>query len=139
MLEFQVASKQQVEKEQGVEEAVVEFSIAGQTFESRRPSPGQINIFFGSGGAATQTLWQIFENILVGDGYERLRKLVWDGDVPPKLLFGGDELNPGGIFDSIVKEFSGRPTEPSSGSSESPSSAGRKSTGRSPSTRSNSA
>lgn len=143
MLEFDVASQAQVDEEGG-EEKLVEFSVAGLKFWAKRPTPGQTNILLSSRRRdATGVIWRIFENILVANEpetpieqrhgeYDDLRQLVFDGAVPVALLFGGDELNGRGILDSIIREFAGYPTQPSEDSSPSPSSGGKKSTGRSP-------
>lgn len=150
MLEFATAAQAAVHEEtaQG-EEQLLEFTVAGEKFAARRPTPGQVNILFSArAGESTRILWDIFRQILVDvpeideegnelplrgpDSYERLRKLVWEGKITPALLFGGDELNSRGILDGIIAEFAGRPTESSTGSAASPRSTGRKSTGRSP-------
>lgn len=132
MYEFVTAAEQDVQEAQG-EEKIFEFSIAGQTFRSKSPTPGQINILFGARrNEGTQIVWRIFASILEDDGYQRLRDLVFENKVSPSLLFGGDELNSGGILDTIISEFAGRPTVESTTSSPSPPSAGSKSTGRSP-------
>lgn len=143
MLEFQVATDQQLKKEDGVEEEVVDFSLGGLVFKSRRPTPGQTNVLFSAGRAnGTTIVWKILDKILlknepgtpekdrigeVGD----LRQMMFDGVIEPSTLFGGDELNGKGILDSIIFEFAGRPTRPSSASSESPKPGGQRSTGRS--------
>lgn len=143
MLEFEVAAEAQLTEEAG-EEKLVEFTLGGKVFYSRRPTPGQTNVLFSSRrGDGTKIVWQIFDKILVRNDpetpfeqrhgeYEDLRQMVFDGVFEPALLFGGDELNGRGILDSIIREFAGYPTQPSEDSSPSPSPTGRKSTGRSP-------
>lgn len=144
MLEFEVATEAQLAKEAG-EEKLLEVKVGDKMFLARRPTPGQTNILFSSrrGADATILVWQIFAEILVPNDpktpreqrhaeYADLQKMVFDGIIPPSLLFGGDELNGRGILDGIIREFSGYPTQPSEESSPSPSSGGARSTGRSP-------
>lgn len=133
MFEFKVATEQAVKAQDG-EEELFEFTIGGTEFAARRPTPGETNVLFASRGAGegTTAIWNFLRRVLQDNGWLKLRKLVEDGVVPPSLLFGGDDLNDGGIVDTIVEKFAGRPTQPQSDSAELPSSGGRRSTGRAP-------
>lgn len=134
MREFQIASEQAIDDLEDRETLeLFEFKIGTQTFQARRPKPGETNVLFASRGAgeSTSAVWRFLRHVLQGDGFYRLRDLVESGVIPPDLLFGGDELNQeGGIVDSIVKEFSGRPTGSSGDSRTSPPPDGQRSTGR---------
>jgi hypothetical protein len=138
VFEFQVAAKSQVADETELEEGeapkpAVEFDILGQTFKADKPTPGRVNVLFSARGGVegTREVWNFLRDVLWDDGYQRLRDLVANGEFPPQLLFGGDELNEEGVVDHIISATAGRPTQPSNGSSPSPSSTGVRSTGRS--------
>ena len=132
--EFKVAAENQVQAEEteGEEPLVVEFKILDQEFVADVPSPGRINVLFGARGGVegTRAVWDFLRAVLHGDGFQRLQKLVADGKFPPQLLFGGDELNEEGVVDHIISARAGLPTQPSSDSSPSPTSDGKRSTGR---------
>ena len=136
--EFKVAAEQQVQEEELEEgeepKPAVEFDILGQHFQADKPTPGRINVLFSARGGVegTRAVWDFLRDVLWGDGYDRLRNLVASGEFPPQLLFGGDELNEEGVVDHIISATAGRPTQPSSDSSPSPSTTGKRSTGRSP-------
>jgi hypothetical protein len=137
MMEFQIASEQAVKDEEQPdgELEVFEFSLGKHKFAARRPTPGEINVLFSTRGDVEGTVgtWRFLRKVLQGTGYRRLVSLVESGAVPVPLLFGGDELNPGGgIVDTIIAEFAGRPPGSSGDSSESPKDAGPRSTGRAP-------
>lgn len=136
MMEFQIASEQAVKKEQDAAELeVLEFKLGPHSFKARRPTPGETNVLFASRGDIEGTVasWGFLRAVLQGTGYKRLVRLVETGVVPVPLLFGGDELNPGGgIIDGIISEFAGRPPGSSDDSSESQSPTGPRSTGRAP-------
>lgn len=132
MREFQIASEQAV-KDEDDELELFEFKLGKSKFEARRPTPGEINILFSTQGEVEGTVgaWRFLRRVLQGAGYRRLQLMVEQGMVPPELLFGGDELNPeGGIIDTIIAEFAGRPPGSSGDSSTSPEPAGPRSTGR---------
>lgn len=138
MKDFTVASKAAVAKDSGEEEEerVLEFSVGGQEFVSNPVTPGQIGLIVSSDGTSEslKTLWQIFKVSLHGDGYARLRRLVVEDVVSTALLFGGDDDNEAGILDWLVQESVNdvRPTMPSTDSSQSRTTGGRRSTGRAP-------
>ena len=134
--EFQVAAQQQVEEEEleeGQEPPGIEFTILGQDFVADYPTPGRINVLFGARGGVegTRAVWDFLRDVLRGNGFRRLQDLVASGQFPPQLLFGGDELNEEGVVDHIISATAGRPTQPSSDFSSSPTPAGARSTGRS--------
>jgi hypothetical protein len=134
MKEFATAARLAAQDENGEPAEVIEFSIAGQEFRALPPSPGRISLLLSARGGAqtTRESWDFLRRQLLDDGYDRLRKLVADDIVPLDLLFLGDDLNDEGIIDFIIGADAGRPTQPSSGSSDTPSDTGSKSTGRTP-------
>lgn len=137
VFEFKVAAQEQVDEEEleeGEEPPGVEFWILEQRFVADFPSPGRINVLFAAkgGGEGTRAVWDFLRHVLRDDGFARLRELVASGQFPPQLLFGGDELNEEGVVDHIISAVAGRPTQPSSDSSSTPSAGGKRSTGRSP-------
>jgi hypothetical protein len=136
--EFKVAAQSQVDDETQLEDGeepkpAVEFDILGQHFAADKPTPGRINVLFSARGGVegTREVWNFLRDVLWDDGYDRLRALVANGEFPPMLLFGGDELNDEGVVDHIISATAGRPTQPSNDSSPSPKSTGSRSTGRS--------
>ena len=63
---------------------------------------------------------------------KHLERLIWERRIDFGDIMGGTEQNPEGLISSIIAEFAGRPTEPSTDSSPSQAPGGRKSTGRAP-------
>ncbi|QJD53256.1 tail assembly chaperone [Microbacterium phage Tempo] len=136
MREFQLAAERdQQEKELG-EETVLEFALGEEKFRAKLATPGQSSLVIGAFGQnetqAIQAVYKFLRRILLDDGYRRLTRMVEEDKVSFGVLFGGDDNNDGGIVDWIIEESASRPTRPSTESSSSPTTGGRKSTGRSP-------
>lgn len=136
MKEFMAASKAAIVQDENGDVPILEFSLDDQEFRSNLITPGQIGLIVSSDGTSEslRTLWQVLKTVLQGDGYTRLRRLVAEGTVSTALLFGGDEENEEGILDWLVQESvsNTRPTTPSTDSSPSRTTGGRRSTGRAP-------
>lgn len=136
-MEFVTAAKNAEAEEKGEQPKPFEFTLAGEDFTAKLPSGAQLSVLsasLGEGGdAALQTALNIFDAILENKGGARIRRLLAKDIIRPAILFWGDELNEQGVIGALVEQFTGRPTTPSSASSESPKSAGRRSTGRAPS------
>ncbi|QKO02786.1 tail assembly chaperone [Microbacterium phage Kelcole] len=133
MREFQLAAERdQQEKELG-EETVLEFALGEETFRAKLATPGQSSLVIGAFGQnetqAIQAVYKFLRRILLDDGYRRLTRMVEEDKVSFGVLFGGDDNNDGGIVDWIIEESASRPTRPSTESSSSPTTGGRKSTG----------
>jgi hypothetical protein len=135
-MEFKTAVEKADAEAKGEAPEPFEFTLAGQEFVAALPSATQLSmlaIAIGDGGkAALETALNVFDGLLEGNGGARLRKLIANGTVKPSLLFWGDELNDQGIIGALVAQVTGRPTTPSSDSSATPKTSGRRSTGRAP-------
>lgn len=133
MYEFQIAAEDAARDPDDAEE-LFEFTLAGQEFQARIPDVGQISILLSARSTARRIMavHRLLQKLVLDDGYERLNDLLMDGKIEFGTLFGGDTLNERGVLDVMIQEAVGRPTQPSSDSGRSQSSAGRKSTGRSP-------
>lgn len=120
------------------DEDVVDVPINGKTYKARRPTTAQgalLNV--GLTGRTMALRMEAIMNLIEAlMGYEAravVAQMVWERRIDFNDLLGGSEQNPdGGLIDQIFSEFTARPTVPSTDSSESPTSGGRKSTGRSP-------
>lgn len=134
MIEFNVAAEAE---EVAEDEDVVEVPIGAKVFQARRPTVAQIALLNGALGAKgrqrLEAAYVFIEALMGPDARTEVESLVLDRRIDFGDLIGGSDRNPdGGLIDMILSEFSGRPTEPSTASSQSRSSGGRKSTGRSP-------
>lgn len=147
MQEFKVAAKRATSDE----EEVLEIPFGERTLLARRPTVGQLALFYDR--AAMNPTSDEPDNGPVAAVFGFLRGMLGEGDVPYlrgllssgaiefSTLFGGNDDNEQGLVDAILAEWAGRPTVPSSDSAPSPEKTGRPSTGRTPgkgSTRSNS-
>lgn len=135
MKEFKAAAR----AADGDEEEVLEFAIAGEEFVADIPSTAQIAMFVAamtdeaSTSESLAAVFRFLKDVLQGDGYQRLRRLISAGVIDLDMLTGGGDENDEGITDWIIGQASqSRPTPASSGSSASPAATGRPSTGRSP-------
>lgn len=134
-MEFKTAVIQADAEAKGEAPEPFEFAIGKEEFVAKLPTGTQlsmlsIGISEGSNEAMTTAL-NVFDGLLEGDGGKRLRRLLANGTITGGLLFWGDELNPVGIIGALVEQVSGgRPTTPSSDSSATPETSGRRSTGR---------
>lgn len=134
MKEFLVAAKA-TETE---DEEVLEFAIGGEEFRAKLPSTARIAMFIaamsdedGQTGGAVASIFALLRDVLLDDGYKRLRKLISDDVVSMQIITGGDDLNEDGLVDWIIAQSTARPTESPAGSSPSPATTGPRSTGRS--------
>lgn len=120
------------------DEDVVDVPIEGVVYKARRPTPMQgalLNEALTStnGAERLSAVFRLIQALLGSEAKEVLEEMAWDRRIDFPDLIGGSEQNPdGGLLDQIFAEFAARPTEPSTDSSSSQTSGGRKSTGRSP-------
>lgn len=135
MKEFRAAARAADDEE----ERVLEFAIGDQEFRSRIPSTARVAMFIAAmtddspTGEAIGAIFAFLKDMLEGDGYRRLRKLISDDVIDMSTLTGGGDENDEGIVDWIISHAANdRPTPPSADSSSSRGSGGRRSTGRSP-------
>lgn len=140
MREFKVGAQRATKAEDG-EVSVIEIPFGERTLVSKLPTSGQVALFYERVSSTPNEKEP--DNGPVGAVFGFLRGVLADGDVPYlkgllqndqidfELLLGGDDEG-GGLVDSIMEEYAGRPTGPSTSSSASPASSGRPSTGRTP-------
>lgn len=121
------------------EEQILEFAIGDQEFRSRLPSTARVAMFIASmtdeagTGESLGAIFQFLKDMLLDDGYRRIRKLISTNVIDLSTLTGGTEFDDDGIIDWIISEAAAqRPTPPSAASSGSQGNGGRRSTGRSP-------
>lgn len=131
MLEFKVAALAEV-KEAGDEEDVVEVPIEDEVYVVRRPTTAQIGLWTTGMHTTAQIAFEAIETLLGKKGLDHIKRLIRNRQVDMDDLIGGSERNPDGLIGGILEEFAGRPTEPSTASTKSQPSGGRRSTGRSP-------
>jgi hypothetical protein len=137
MFEFKVAA-QAARSEDVVE---VTFPEPFGVLNAHRPTTAQAEIL-GSQLRSNSTLAALeFVRIIFAERGDEvvdwLRGLLLDGKIDREDLIGGwgqneEGKNEQGLLDGIIRQFSGRPTEPSTGSSRSQSAGGRRSTARTP-------
>ncbi|HEX5018625.1 MAG TPA: hypothetical protein VFX15_13695 [Actinomycetes bacterium] len=132
MKEFAVAAARTEAEGENADEPVGEFTLAGQEFRAYLPSTGQISVLIASQGLGQnlRDIHNLLRKLMLDDGYSRLVGLLNDNVIGIGMLYGGDELNDTGILDYLIELRSGRPTTSSNGSSPSPASGGKRSTGR---------
>lgn len=138
MQEFKVAAKRATKEE----EEVLEIPFGERTLTAKRPTSGQIALFYSRiaseatidepDNGPVAAVFGLLGGILGEGDLPYLKKLLGGGAIEFSTLFGGDDDNEMGLADAIIKEWSGRPTEPSTPSGSSPESTGRRSTGRAP-------
>lgn len=131
VIAFNVAAKAEVTK--ALEEAEVALVVIdGVEYTVPRPTSAQVGMFISTLRTASvgEAVFEMVEVLLGRDGLRHIQRLVKERRIELSDLFGGSELNPSGLIGNIIEEFSGRPTQPSTDSSESQPSGGRKSTGR---------
>lgn len=134
MIDFKIAAEAASTPE---DEDVVEVPIEGVTYLARRPTLAMSALMTASlnskGGDRLSAVFKLIGGLMGDDARDHIERLVWDRRINYEDLIGGSEDNPdGGLIDQIFAEFTARPTGPSTGSSASPGTGGRKSTGRSP-------
>lgn len=135
MKSFHAAAKTQEDPE----EKILEFAIGDQEFRSKLPSTARVAMFVASMAdeatiaESTAAIFSFLKDLLLDDGYRRLRKLISDDVIDMGTLTGGGEEDDEGIIDWIISQAADeRPTRPSADSSSSQATGGRRSTGRSP-------
>lgn len=134
MIEFKVAAEADAAKI-GENEDVVEVPIDGVVYEARRPTAGQVGLLTVGVSDGSTYFAAVLDmvTILIGtEGRDHIKRLIRDRRIELADLFGGTPENPDGLVGAIISEFAGRPTVPSTASSASRSTGGRRSTGRSP-------
>ena len=133
MIEFNVAAKAAA-AEPGEDEDVVEVPIDGVTYIARRPTAAQVALLYASADDSTyaEGVMKMVESMLGEEARKHIERLIWQRRIDFNDIMGGTEANPKGLVSAIIAEFAGRPTEPSTDSSESQPRGGRKSTGRAP-------
>ena len=137
-IEFNVAAKAkeaEKQREDGVEEPegdYIEVPIEDVVYRATRPLPGQVTMLtVASASTMPRMLMQLIQDIMGIEARLHIERLLWAGRIDINDLWLGSEQNPeGGLVLSIIREFSGRPTEPSTASADSQQSGGRKSTAR---------
>jgi hypothetical protein len=133
-IEFSVAAREQTVQE---DEDVVEVPIDGKVYLARRLTMAQSALLNealnGSGSGRVRATFDLIQGFMGPEALEHIERLIWERRIDfNDLLGGGSEQNPGGgLIDQIIEQFSARPTQPSTASSPSPVSGGRRSTGRS--------
>lgn len=138
MKEFNIAAKDAA----GEDEEVLEIPFGERTLLAKRPTAGQIALFYDRAASDPTTdepdngpvgaVFNFLRGVLAEGDVPYLKKLISDGSIDFDLLLGGDDKNDRGLVDAIMEEWAGRPTGPSSDSSPSREATGRRSTGRSP-------
>lgn len=128
---FAVAAKA---SETPQDEDVVEVPIDDVIYFARRPTTAMGALLTDAlQSGQLGTVYKLIEGLLGEDARKHVERLVWARRVDFDDLIGGSEQNPeGGLIDQIFAEFAGHPTEPSTASSASPRTGGRRSQGRSP-------
>lgn len=135
MIDFKIGAKRSEAEEDG---DFVEVPLDGEVYEARLPSSGQVALFAaafsGDVPGQAQAVFDMVEAMLGKDALIHIKSLLKNRIIDMDDLYGGGtELNPErGLIDSIMEEFTGRPTQPSTASSRSQASGGRKSTARTP-------
>jgi hypothetical protein len=134
MIEFNVAAEAAGLAE---DEDVFEVPIEDEVYIARRPTTAQgalLNVALsGTGVSRLSAVFSLLEGLIGEEGRAHIERLVWERRVDLDDLVGGSEQNPeGGLIDQIFEAFSERPSQPSTDSSSSRATGGRRSTGRSP-------
>ena len=126
MHEFTTAVKEAEERE--VEDGdVVEFKVDGYPCKAYRPTPSQFAFVVTATSRHTPLMQQIagvinfIDSVMDEDGSSHLQARLLDR----KDDFGIDEVRD--ILEWLIEQWSGRPTESSSGSTRSPRAGGQKS------------
>jgi len=135
-IEFKVAAEAEI-REAAEDEDVVEVPIDGKVYIARMPSVAQFALLQAElrkkGVDRFAAVFDFVESMMGEEAREHIERLVVKRQIEIDDLIGGSEKNPdGGLIDLILAEFTGRPTEPSTASSGSQKTGGRRSTGRSP-------
>ena len=128
MKEFITAATEAAE----LDEDCIEVPLDGQIYKAYKPTDGQFAFVFATSGKFASTEEQaagqinFFISLFDEDDQQVLGRRLLDRKDP----FGMDMV--GEILESLIEEWSGRPTQASSASSPSPKPTGQKSTPRTP-------
>lgn len=137
MREFKVAAKAAANES----DEIIEIPFGERTLTSKLPTAGQVALFYDRvatdpsedepDNGPVGAVFGFLRGVLGEGDLPYLRKLLQEGRIEFSLLLGGDDEGKG-LIDSIMEEYAGRPTGPSTSSSPSRGSTGRPSTGRTP-------
>jgi hypothetical protein len=114
------------------EDDVIEVPLDGVLYKAYKPTDGQFAFVMATTGKHSSTADQVagqinfFLSMFEQEDADALAQRLLDRRDP----FGVEEVTE--IMSAMLEEWSGRPTKPSSGSSPSPRTTGRKSTQRTP-------
>lgn len=133
-MRFQLAAQQHQDQEKA-EEPLVEFDFGEVKLHARHPVPGQLGMLYAALGSESEVLAQaevhrFLRDLMSPKDYTTLTNYLRQGLLQPADLFGGTELNPKAMVETIIEAVAARPTNPPSDSSASPETSGRRSTGR---------
>ena len=126
---FKVAAEAELA---GDNEDVVEVPIEDVTYVARKPTTAQLAVFYASDNQF-KAVFDLLGDMIGDDAVEHIKRLIHERRIDFSDLLGGSEENEDGLITQIINEFgTGRPTQPSTGSSATPTTGGRKSTRRAP-------
>lgn len=137
MREFNIAAKRAA----GEAKESIAIPFGERTLVASEPSPGQVALFYDRvrsdpseeepDSGPVGAVFGFLRGVLADGDLPYIKQLLQDDRIDFDLLIGGDDEG-GGLVDTIMEEFSGRPTGPSTDSSAQRASSGRPSTGRTP-------
>lgn len=133
-IEFKVAAKAEAAKI-SKDEDVVEVPIEDVIYIARRPTSAQVGLLTyaqAKGENYYVAAFDMVESMMGVEAVQHLRRLIGERRIDFDDIVGGTEQNPKGLISAVIAEFAGRPTEPSTASTGSRPSGGRRSTGRTP-------
>ena len=131
MREYITAAKVVADEEQGVEDGIT-FMVDGVECTAYTPEPGQVDFLMASNDRHTPMAQKIagfinfFMAVMDEDTATHLSGRLLDRNDP----FDVDQVE--NIFNDLMEEWGGRPTQSSTGSTPSRRTGGRKSTQRTP-------
>lgn len=141
MQEFKVAAKRAAKEVDDATE-VIEIPFGERTLIATVPTSGQAALFYTrltrenneeeNDNGPVNAVFGLLHSVLAKGDVPYIKELLGDSRIQFGTLFGGDGDNDAGLVESLLKEAAGRPTEPSTDSSPSQESTGRRSTGRAP-------
>lgn len=134
-MRFQLAAKADRSAKATKDDPKIIIELGEHKLEARYPVPGEMGLLFASLGTKNEVLAQaglheFLQGILSPKDYGIIRTLLADGSLEPGDLFGGTATNDTSIIEYVIEEVAARPTNPSTDSSSSQTSGGRRSTGR---------
>lgn len=133
MKEFTTAATRVAEEGEELDSVyTLEFAVDGETLHARRPKDGQLAVLMTAASRhmpdnmRIATLIDFFVNVLDIESHHYVVGRLLDGDDE----FGLEEVQD--IMEWMVEEWTGRPTQPPSVSTQSRRTGGQKSTRRTP-------